>query len=61
MSIVSSMIKSAKMIEKRQTGVSAVRISYLSLKGEFCFILEFLLDFRKNNPVILVIRYIFPY
>ena len=31
-------------------------------RGEsVCFILEFLLDYRKDNLVILVIRYLFPY
>ena len=29
--------------------------------GSLCFIFEFLLDFRKYNLMILVIRSIFPY
>ena len=31
------------------------------LGGSLCFILEFLLDFRKDNLVILVIRSLFAY
>ena len=29
--------------------------------GSLCFIFEFLLDFRKDNLMILVIRSLFPY
>ena len=42
-------------MKKNKNGVRAVGIAYR------CFILEFLLDFRKDNLVILVIRYLFPY
>ena len=55
------MIKSAKGVEKRKNEVSAIRVTYLSLEGSICFMLEFLLDFRKHNLMILVIIYLFPY
>ena len=29
--------------------------------GSLCFVLEFLLEFRKDNLIILVIRSLFPY
>ena len=48
-------------MEKRKKEVSAVGVAYLSLRGSLCFIFEFLLDFRKDNLVILVIRSLFPY
>ena len=55
------MIKLAKRVEKRRKGVSAVGVVYLSLEGSFYFIFEFFLDFRKDNLVILLIRYLFSY
>ena len=52
-------------MEKRKKGVSAVRVAYLSLGGGgggiLCFIFEFLLDFRKDNLTILMIRSLFSY
>ena len=48
-------------MEKRKKGVSVVGVVYLSLVGSLHFILEFLLDYRKDNLVILVIRSFFPY
>ena len=48
-------------MKKRKKGVSTVEVPYLSLRGSLCFILEFFLDFRKDNLVILVIRSLFPY
>ena len=54
-------------MEKRLKRVSAIGVAYLSLGGggggggDLCFILEFLLDLRKDNVVILVIRSFFPY
>ena len=44
------MIKLVKGMEKRRKEISAVGVAYLSLRGgSFCFILEFLLDSRKDN------------
>ena len=48
-------------MEKKRKGISAVGVAYLSLWRNFCFILEFLLNFRKDNLVIFVIRSFFPY
>ena len=61
MSAASPMIKSSNMVEKRKKGVCTVKIAYLSLVGSLHFILEFLLDYKRDNFVILVIRYLFPY
>ena len=41
--------------------VCAVRIAYLSLVGNLCFILGFLFDSWEDNLVILVIDTLFPY
>ena len=57
----SSMIKSAKTVEKRNKGVCTIGGAYLSLVGSLYFILEFLLYYRKDNLVILVIRSLFLY
>ena len=46
---------------EEKEGYSTVRVAYLSHVGNLPFILEFLLDYRKDNLVILVIRYFFPY
>ena len=61
MSAAFPMIKSSKMVEKRKKGVCTVEIAYLSLVGSLHFILEFLLDYKRDNFVILVIRSLFPY
>ena len=44
-----------------EEGSSSVMIAYLFLVGSLCFILEFLLDFWKDNLIILVIKSFFPY
>ena len=41
------------MVEKKKKEVRVVGVAYISL--------EFLLDYRKDNLMILVIRYFFPY
>ena len=47
---------------EEEEGSSTVKITYLSLGGDFFFfILEFVLDFRNDNLMILVIRSLFPY
>ena len=46
-------------MEKINKGASAVGVAYLSLMGILHFILEFLLDYGKDNLVILVIRSFF--
>ena len=46
-------------MEKRNKGVNAVGVAYLSLMGSLHFILECLLDYGKDNLIILVIRYFF--
>ena len=38
-----------------------VKVLYLFLVGNFCFILEFLLDFWKDNLVMLVVELLIPY
>ena len=48
------MIESTKGVEKRKKEVSAVGVTYLSLGVSICFILKFLLDFRKDNLVITI-------
>ena len=40
---------------------STIRVAYLSHVGSLPFILELILDYRKDNLVILVIRFFFPY
>ena len=40
---------------EEEKGSLTVRIAYLSLVVSLCFILEFLLGYRKDNFVILVI------
>ena len=61
MPIVSSMIKLTKIMENIKNGVYTVRKAYIFLGGSLCFILDFLLDFRKYNLVIFVIRSIISY
>ena len=64
-STASPMIKSAKgrRRERRELGRRRERRGGGGGGGvgSLCFIFEFLLDFRKYNLVILVIRFIFPY
>ena len=47
--------------EEKEEGSTTGRVAYLALVESLPFILEFLLDYRKDNLVILVIRYFFPY
>ena len=54
------MLKSTRM-EKKKKGISAIGVGYLPIVRSLSFILEFLLDYRKYNLVILVIRSFFPY
>ena len=61
MATASPMIKSAKRVEKRKKRVYTDGVAYISLLGNLCFIHEFLLDYKKDNLVILVIRSLFPY
>ena len=46
---------------EEEEGSSTYRVAYLSHVGSLPFILEFLLDYRKDNLVILMIRYFFRY
>ena len=48
-------------MEMMKKEVEIVGIAYFSLVGSFCFILEFVFDFTKDNLVILVMRYLFSY
>ena len=48
-------------MEKVRKKISTVRIAYLFLMGSFPFILEFLLDFWKDNLVMSVIESLIPY
>ena len=48
-------------MERKKKEVEAVGIAYFSLKGSFCFIIEFVLDVMKDNLMIFVIRSFFPY
>ena len=41
------------MVEKRKKRVSVIEIAYFPLGGSFCFIPKFILDFRKDNLMIL--------
>ena len=59
------MIKSTK--RRRREIRELAGVAYRSLGGggggggSLCFVFEFLLEFRKDNLIILVIRYFFPY
>ena len=56
------MIKSAKRMEEKRKGISAVELCIPFPRGEsFCFILEFFLDYKEVILVILVIKSLFPY
>ena len=61
----SPMLKLAKRMEKIRKPISVDRIAYLFLVsgegGGGSFILEFLLDFLKGNPVMLAIEPLLPY
>ena len=53
--------KVRKRMEKRKKGASAVGVAYLSLVESLPFLLEIFLDYKKDNLIILVMRYFFPY
>ena len=62
------MIKSAEGWRRERMELAQLELNTFPLRGggggvcgSLCFILEFLLDFRKDNVVILVIRSFFPY
>ena len=58
----SPMIRSAKRMEKKRKGISAVEVCIPFPRGEsLCFILEFLLDYREDNLRIFAIKSLFPY
>ena len=57
----SPIIKSAKGWRRERKELVQLGLHTFPLGGSFCFILEFLLDFRKDNLVILVIKSLFPY
>ena len=59
--VTSPMLKLAKRMEKIRKPIGVDRIAYLFSVGGFSFILEFLLDFWKDNPVMLVIESLIPY
>ena len=55
------MLKLAKRMEKVRKKIYAVRIAYLFLMRSFSFILEFLLDFWKDNLVMSMVESLIPY
>ena len=57
------MLKLAKRMEKIRKPIGVDRIAYLFSVGFFysLFILEFLLDFWKDNPIMLAIEYLLSY
>ena len=55
------MIKSVKGWRRERRELAQIELHTFPSRESFCFILEFLLDFRKDNLVILVIRSLFPY
>ena len=61
MSASSPMLKSIKRIEKKEKEVPQLGLRTFPSLGISYFILEFVFDFRKDNLVILVMRYLFPY
>ena len=57
----SSMLKLAKRMEKIRKPIGVDRIAYLFPMGGFSFILEILLDFWKDNPIMSGIESLIPY
>ena len=49
------------MMEKKKKEVRQLRLHTFPSEGIFFFILEFALDFRNDNLMLLVIRSLFPY
>ena len=60
-SVAPLMLKLAKRMEKIMKSIGVDRIAYLFSVGGFLFILEFLLDFWKDNPVMSTIESLIPY
>ena len=60
-SVASLMLKLAKRMEKIRKPIGIDKIAYLFYVGGFSFILEFLLDFWKDNPVMSAIESLLPY
>ena len=54
--IASPILKLAKMMEKIRKPISVDIIAYLFPMGGFSFILEFLLDFWKDNPIMSAVE-----
>ena len=48
-------------MEKKKKEVSQSGLPLFPSEGSFCFIFEFVFDFKKDNLMILVIRYLIPY
>ena len=48
-------------MERKKKEVRQLGLHPFPSLGSSCFILEFVFDFRKDNLVILVMRYLFPY
>ena len=46
---------------EEEKGNMTVRVAYLSLVGSLWFIFEFILDFWKDNLVMLAIKSLIPY
>ena len=61
MPAASPILKLAKRMEKIRKTIGVDRIAYLFPVGGFSFILEFLLDFWKDNPVMSAIESLLPY
>ena len=61
MPTASPMLKLAKRIEKIRKPIGVNRIDYLFSMGGFSFILEFLLEFWKDNPVMSTVECLIPY
>ena len=57
----SPMLLVSKMVKKKKKEVRQLGLHTFPSRRSFCFILEFVLDFRKDNLVIFVIRSLFPY
>ena len=60
-SVASPMIKSTKGWIRERRKLAQLELHTFPLGGSLCFIFEFLLDFRKDNLVILMIRSLFSY
>ena len=55
------MIKSTKGWRRERKELAQLELHTFPLGGSLYFIFKFVLDFRKDNLVILVIRSLFPY